>query len=277
MQADSADAVLSTYPFHITLPARFTDLDATGNIGHIGLARYYEEVRSSFMHSVLEYSTRTWHTFVGRVTVQQYSYPAYPHPLSFGIGVASIGSRSYVVELAGFQQGICFARSRSVSVLVGDHGPMAVNDDVRQILAKVLLPESHFPSVGKPSPERRQLERYAHRVEFATRFSDTDALGHLNNVAHLRYGDEGRATLLAQAAASTDPRALGIVTDFDISYLREARHFALMTIGTSVRAVHADNVHLIQGLFQDGQCVATCDWELRVSEKIAERLLAMRT
>jgi acyl-ACP thioesterase len=39
----------------------------------------------------------------------------------------------------------------------------------------------------KPEARRQDLQSYPHRLQLATRFSDVDMMGHINNVATLRY------------------------------------------------------------------------------------------
>jgi acyl-CoA thioester hydrolase len=157
-------------------------------------------------------------------------------------------------------------------LVANDRSTMAVDEELRHILSKVQLQEPHLQAAAKPAEDRQRLDYYTHRIEFPTRFSDTDAIGHLNNVAHLRYCDEGRAQLFVEAIGDADPAALGTVVSFDISYLREGQCFTPIVIATSVENAHAGRVRLAQALFQDGQCIATCDWEIRVSERITDGL-----
>jgi len=124
----------------------------------------------------------------------------------------------------------------------------------REVLTAAQLPGARWPFGGKPEARRQDLQSHPHRLQLATRFSDVDMMGHINNVATLRYCEEGRVEMLGSLN-----RERGSVIQTDISYLREGRFMDDMIIGTAEGSLDGGRLHLQQGLFQGQQCVATCD------------------
>lgn len=268
---------LESYPHTITFAARFGDLGPSGGIEHIGMARYYEDVRSFFMRQLSEQHGTggdVWRSFLVRAINEQAAPLSYPQAIAFGAGVIALGGSSYTLEMAAFQDGVCVGRSRNIAACVGpDHGLAPLPDEMRAILTASLLARPGWRAPGKPEAERRSPAHYSHRVTLPTRFSDTDAIGHLNNVSLLRYCDEGRAgLLLAAQGAGTAPGWSGLVVRADISYLQEAKLPHALTVATSVREIDGPLVHLEQALFQRDVCVVVCDSSVRFAPDTARRL-----
>jgi acyl-CoA thioester hydrolase len=265
---------LASYPYRISVPSRYTDVDASGAIGHLGLSRYHEDVRTAFVRELIKghrSDSKQWRAFLGRARTEVFGHGRYPQPLSFGAGVCSVGERSYGIEVSTFQGGVQLARARSLSVAVdANHKAMPVTEETRGILSTARLASDEWSFSSKPSADSQKLESYPHRCELTTRFTDTDAMGHLNNVALLRYCEEGRAALFV--SVQPDNPQLGTVLQVDISFLQEGRFLQVILIGTSVRRVEGSQVHLAQGLFQEDRCVAICDCVVRVPQDMARRL-----
>jgi acyl-CoA thioester hydrolase len=265
---------LSAYPFQITVPTRFTDVDASGAIGHIGLSRYHEDARVAFIRDLIKRNasgTRQWRAFLARARTEVFESARYPKTISLGVGIFGVSERSYGIEVSTFQDGARVARARALSVAVDQSGKAAhLAGESQRILTSAQLPGEHWSFGGKPETARK-LENYAHHLELPTRFSDTDAMGHLNNVALIRYCDEARIALLS-SAMSGDCCAFGSLELLDISYLREGRFMPDIAIGTSIRGIEGTSVGVSQGLFQQGNCVAACESVLRLPVDVIHRL-----
>ena len=265
---------LPAYPFQMTLPTRFTDVDASSAIGYIGLSRYHEDARVAFIRDVIKRhgsESRQWRAFLARTSMEVFDSARYPQTICLGVGIFCIGERSYGIEVGAFQGGVRLTRARSLSVVVDQSRKATrVTDESRRILASALLPGEHWSFGAKPETGQDPAS-YAHRLEWPTRFSDTDAMGHLNNVALIRYCEEARLALL-RSALSDDCATCTSVERLDISYLREGRFMDDLMIGTTIQGTDGPRVHLSQALFQQGSCVAMCNSEIRLPVDIAQRL-----
>ncbi|MGI5352446.1 acyl-CoA thioesterase [Streptomyces sp. CA-250714] len=68
-----------------------------------------------------------------------------------------------------------------------------------------------------------------HSYRCPLRWSDMDALGHVNNAVYLRYLEEARIDFLTRAAREADPGAFAgdtVVARHEIDYLRQLVHQA---------------------------------------------------
>jgi acyl-CoA thioester hydrolase len=267
---------LSSYPYRSTVPARFGDLAPGGAIEHIGMARNYEDVRGAVMDQVTAdagIERGQLHSFIVRAINEQWAPVVYPGAITFGSAVIAVGGSSFTIEMAAFQEGACVGRSRALAVAVGpDHAPAPLAEPVRTALRAGFLAQPGFRAPPKPAAERRQRAHYAHQLSLATRFSDTDLLGHLNNVSLLRYCDEGRAAVLLTGEGGTVAASPGVVVRADISYLQEARLPMPVTVASRVRSVDGRTLLLEQALFQDAVCVVVCDSTVHVPQELAQRL-----
>jgi acyl-CoA thioester hydrolase len=270
---------LSAYPHQITLAARFGDLAADGAIEHVGMARNYEDARGAFMDHLAQKAgipRARLHSFIVRAINERWAPVRYPGEITFGIAVIALGGSSFTIELAAFQQGVSVGRSRALAVAIGeDHAPAPLADDVRAAWMLGFLERPGWRAPPKPGPERRQIAHYPHQLSLPTRFSDTDLLGHLNNVSLLRYADEGRAAvLLAAGQGRIDLGSLGTVVRVDISYVQEARLPHLLTVASRIRGAQGEEVRLEHALFQRDVCVVACDTTVHLAAGTAAHLAA---
>jgi acyl-CoA thioester hydrolase len=268
---------LSAYPHQISLSTRFGDLAPGGTIEHIGMARSYEDARGAFMHHLCDRAgipREQAHSFIVRAINERWAAVRYPGEITIGTAVIALGGSSFTIELAAFQDGARVGRSRALAVAVGpDHTPAPLPDAVRAAWLTAFSERPGWRAPAKPGSERRDLAHYRHHLSLPTRFSDTDLVGHLNNVSLLRYCDEGRAAvLLAAAEGGVASDSLGTVVRVDISYLHEARLPYPLTMASSIRAVDGEQVLIEQALFQREVCVVVCDSTVRVPPEMAARL-----
>ncbi|WP_158801061.1 thioesterase family protein [Acidisoma sp. L85] len=110
--------------------------------------------------------------------------------------------------------------------------------------------------VTEPDPTLRETYRLWGRE--TVRFSDTDALGHVNNVAYAAFLETGRTTFglacgLPVGAAGTTI----VLARVEIDYRAEVRWPAQLDIGVGLVALGRSSMALIQGIFQGERCVAT--------------------
>jgi acyl-CoA thioester hydrolase len=248
----------SSYPYTVTVPSRFTDIDGSGGVGHVGLARYHEDARAAFLRTLIQShrsDSSQWRAYICRISTEVFALARYPDPICFAAGVRQVGHHSYGVEVVAYQNGAPVSRARSMGVRIdANHKPVPLTEEVRSILSSAQLPAEQWLFGPRPDSARQDLETYPHRLELSTRFSDVDMMGHINNVAALRYCEEARVYTLRSLK-----RSIGTVIHTDISYIREGRFMDDMTIGCLVKPLEGHQLCLLQGLFQRKQCVATCD------------------
>jgi acyl-CoA thioester hydrolase len=92
------------------------------------------------------------------------------------------------------------------------------------------------------------------------RFNDTDMLGHINNAVFATACETGRVSFLydperPMAPPGTDFVVVRLVLDFR----REMRYPGTVDIGTRILRVGRSSILMGQGLFKDGECVATAE------------------
>ncbi|MBK6706994.1 MAG: acyl-CoA thioesterase [Sphingomonadales bacterium] len=115
--------------------------------------------------------------------------------------------------------------------------------------------------MAKPEGWRLDLAAYPVILECGTRFQDMDINGHLNNVAFASLFENARVQLHRNArpwgARPENERTM--VASVEINYLREGNFPAPVTIGSGIGRVGNSSWVVVQAMFQNGHCIATCD------------------
>jgi acyl-CoA thioester hydrolase len=112
-------------------------------------------------------------------------------------------------------------------------------------------------------PERWRLDAASYPVceEFQTRFQDMDINGHLNNVAFAALFESGRV-LLNRSVRPWDDRPANertMVAAVEINYLAEGNFPDPVRIATGIGRIGTSSWSIVQAMFQNGRCIATCD------------------
>lgn len=103
-------------------------------------------------------------------------------------------------------------------------------------------------------------ERFAHWFTEHIRWSDTDRVGHVNNVAFAVYCESGRTAFLTPLTiGAAGKRSLMLLAQINLSFLGEADWPAAVDIGTVVLDVGRSSCRIGHGLFVGERCVATAD------------------
>ncbi|MGV3731288.1 MAG: acyl-CoA thioesterase [Sphingopyxis sp.] len=114
-----------------------------------------------------------------------------------------------------------------------------------------------------PKPESWRLNpaSYPSRGEFQTRFQDMDVNGHLNNVAFAALFESGRVLLNRQVRPLDDRPAneRTMVAAVEINYLAEGNFPDPVEIATGIGRIGTSSWTIVQAMFQNGRCIATCD------------------
>jgi len=102
----------------------------------------------------------------------------------------------------------------------------------------------------------RQMERadFSHFLTENTRWGDSDAMGHINNVLYARYYESARTSyfgkLLEMDFVNKMPTGV-ILADMKIAYLQQLHHPATMQIGARVSRLGGSSLHFDAAVFVD--------------------------
>ncbi len=103
-------------------------------------------------------------------------------------------------------------------------------------------------------------EEFRFWSEERIRISDTDLNGHVNNGAIAAYCETGRADLMTEAGGAREQRGFGMVlARVAIDYRREVHYPNRVRIGGAILSMGNSSFTLEQGLFVNGECVATAE------------------
>lgn len=92
------------------------------------------------------------------------------------------------------------------------------------------------------------------------RFSDTDAMGHVNNVAIAAYVETGRVAYGLELARHAGDEMRGfILARLAIDYRGELRYPGTVDVGSRVARVGRTSYTVTSGVFDGGTCVATAE------------------
>lgn len=119
MKADPARRRLASYPASLTLETRFADMDVNGHLNNVAFARLFEETRVRFNRAgpmAPKAGERKSSFVVAHVAIDYLAEGNYPAPVTIGYAIARIGTSSFTVAMAAFQDGQCIALCDSVLV-----------------------------------------------------------------------------------------------------------------------------------------------------------------
>lgn len=115
--------------------------------------------------------------------------------------------------------------------------------------------------MAKPESWRRDAASYPVCEEYQTRFQDMDINGHLNNVAFAALFESARVLLNRNAGPLGDRPAneRTMVAAVEINYLAEGNFPDPVRIATGIGRIGTSSWTIVQAMFQNGRCIATCD------------------
>lgn len=129
------------YPFAVALEMRFGDMDVWHHLNNVSAMRFYEEGRIRFMAELRrrEAGWDRYRLMVAHASVDYLGEGRYPHAISVGVGIASLGTKSFRFAQALFQQDRCIGLAEVVLTHIGDDGPSPLPDPMRATLSKYLI------------------------------------------------------------------------------------------------------------------------------------------
>ena len=107
--------------------------------------------------------------------------------------------------------------------------------------------------IARPAPAARSLFRHFETI--ATRWSDNDAYGHVNNVVYYSYFDTVVNRYLIEAGALDIERSavIGLVVETHCNYFASLAFPQTIEAGLRVAALGSSNVRYEIGLFAAGE------------------------
>lgn len=119
-------------------------------------------------------------------------------------------------------------------------------------------------------PRRTSLDLYPIQRTLTTLFSDTDALGHINNISIARYFEQARVMIMEAIAPSRGVPLFerAVLARIEIDYLSEVFYPHEVVVATGVLRVGTSSLVVGSALFQHDRCVALAD-SVDVSTAIA--------
>lgn len=144
MKSLAARRIQQTYPVTIEILTRYSDVDPQHHINNVAVAAFYQESRLGFhralnpSHSERPHGSRT---LVARHEMDYLSEIEYPGSVLVGVGVARIGSTSYVLASGMFQNERCVGLANTVLVHANAAGPLAIPAAMRSLLETKRLPD----------------------------------------------------------------------------------------------------------------------------------------
>ena len=117
------------------------------------------------------------------------------------------------------------------------------------------------PPLSGPDRRRPRPEDYPLRFETRALYSDVDANRHVNNVAHARWFEEGRAQLNARVAGpgtllDPPPGVQFLLVSIRLDYRAQVPYPATVTVATAVGRIGGASYVIEHALFHQGRCAA---------------------
>ena len=110
--------IAENYPVSVVMQTRFQDIDPNRHLNNVAFAAMFENARVRLNRSLRPWADRPKNerSMVAAVTINYLSEGQYPDDVEISSGVSRIGTSSYVITQAMFQNGRCLATCDSVIV-----------------------------------------------------------------------------------------------------------------------------------------------------------------
>ena len=257
----------ASYSLHSDYALRFSDL-VDGQLSRVAVAHVFESLRSEVVDALPGLRRRhsdapgpRWHSLLRGVTLEFLAPVWGDAPITLAGVISAVGRSSHRSAMAVFQQGRCVALGEATNVTIdASRRPAAIPADVRDRLTTALLPQAGAALPATDPPALASVGDYPFSLVLPTRFSDTDAVGHLNNVSVSRFHDnalmafqhacEGRFTRWGEAGHWRVTRQV-------VAMSAENFYPHPLQLGLRVAAMTEGSFTLHQAMFQKGRCTGT--------------------
>lgn len=136
MKADGRRRDLAAYVWTLDLATRYGDMDANAHLNNVAIAQLFEETRVQFnWESAKLFEGNRPRFLAAHVAIDYLAEGQYPGTVTMALAVNHIGSSSFRMAKAAFQNGVCIALCDSVLVFRSpDGGPAAIPAILRERL-----------------------------------------------------------------------------------------------------------------------------------------------
>ncbi|ASD11736.1 TPA: acyl-CoA thioesterase [Pseudomonas aeruginosa] len=115
-------------------------------------------------------------------------------------------------------------------------------------------------SAASRHPRLTERDAYKHWSREQVRWSDTDLVGHVNNLSFAAYCETGRCMFLRPFVEKGSPqRAMMLPAQLVLNFMAEAHWPQVVEIGTGIIAIGNTSCRIGQGLFVEDRCIATSE------------------
>jgi acyl-CoA thioester hydrolase len=122
----------ANYPFAHMTETRFADLDMLGHINNVAMAGLFEHGRGMFNHAIeVERRAPGQRWLIVKVEINYLAESFFPAPVEIASGISRIGTSSWDIASAAFQNGKCVATCITTIVLTDKDGSASINNDLR--------------------------------------------------------------------------------------------------------------------------------------------------
>ncbi|EPL3138007.1 TPA: acyl-CoA thioesterase [Pseudomonas aeruginosa] len=109
-------------------------------------------------------------------------------------------------------------------------------------------------------PRLTERDAYHHWSREQVRWSDTDLVGHVNNLSFAAYCETGRCMFLRPFVENnSSQRAMMLPAQLILNFIAEAHWPQVIEIGTGIISIGNTSCRIGQGLFVEGRCIATSE------------------
>ena len=123
-----------SYPFSDTTETRFQDLDPMGHINNVAMAGLFENGRVRFNRTLIAHKRDDQRWLIAAVAINYLEEAYFPADVTIASGVGHVGTRSWTILSAAFQNGKCVATCDTTVVLAGPASSRTITDDFRAAL-----------------------------------------------------------------------------------------------------------------------------------------------
>lgn len=131
-----------TYPVMVDVEPRFQDLDPLGHINNVAMAGIFEAGRIKFNHlngtaALRREAGHRW--LIASIAINYIAEAHFPAMIHIGNGISRIGTASWDIAAAAFQNGQCVATCDCTLVYTDNNGARALEADFRALLEQAAL------------------------------------------------------------------------------------------------------------------------------------------
>ncbi|AMO72533.1 acyl-CoA thioesterase [Sphingorhabdus sp. M41] len=129
----------ANYPVSLVTQTRFQDIDPNRHLNNVAFATMFENARVRFNRSLRPWAERPRNerSMVAAVTINYLREGQFPDDVEISSGVSKIGTSSYVIAQAMFQNGQCIATCDAVIVCRTDGEGKPLRQEVVDELKKM--------------------------------------------------------------------------------------------------------------------------------------------